>query len=208
MIRSRRRKKNFKKLFLIVAFSSLLFLLTFVSETFAKYKSDATGLADISIARWNIFINDQDIIEYSDISNVLEPTFIPSEHVKSGVLAPQVVGYYDIVINYTNVDVSFNYTIESNINEDSSVQDIIITGYSLNGGDIIPIEDKIEGTGLFTDTNKIKSYRVYITWSDEETDSMDNSQDTAAALSGENASIDVNVNFSQIISLPEEPEEP
>lgn len=193
--------QKFRRLYLIIAFSSLLLLLTFISETYAKYKTDATGTTNMSIARWNLIVNNQDIINYSNFSNVLSPTFINSPHVKNGVIAPKVVGYFDIVINYNNVDVSFNYKINTNVNINSSVSDIIITGYSLNGGDIIPVDknfNELSGIGYLTDQTKMKSYRIYITWSDDDTDSMNNKKDTLAALSGINASFDVSINFTQL----------
>lgn len=192
---------NFKNLKLVLAFLSLFVLISSVEETYAKYNTEAEGQANINIARWQISINNQDIITDSYITNVITPTLINNPNVKNGVIAPLSVGYFDLILNYTNVDVSFNYGITTSIATNSNVTDLKVTGYSENGGNVIPVDSNMNNVGntiLVTDTNRIKTIRVYITWDDFETETMNNSADTMAAINQGKAILNVSIRFTQI----------
>lgn len=186
----------------IVIFVAIFVLITSIQDTYGKYKSDATGTTNMSIARWNIVINNQDIVTNNYITNTLTPYFVENEHVASGVLAPSVVGYFDLNIDCSAVDVSFNYSISSSISETSSVDDLVVIGYSINGGAIVPVDGMLDfnETVLLSDQTKIRNIRIYIKWDDSETETMNNASDTLAALSGLSAKINVDVNFTQVIN--------
>lgn len=192
---------NFKNLKLVVAFLSLFVLISFVQETYAKYNTEAEGQASVNIARWQISINDQDIITDSYITNVITPTLLNNPNVKDGVIAPQSLGYFDLILNYTNVDVSFNYGITTSISTSSGVSDLKVTGYSENGGAIIPVNGSMTNIGkdiLITNTNRTNSIRVYITWEDSDEENMNNSADTTAAINQGKAILNVAIKFKQI----------
>lgn len=191
---------NFTKIKLIIACLSLFLLISFVQDTYAKYNTEATGEANINIARWQIMINNQDIITDSFITNVISPTIIANPHVKSGTLAPLSTGYFDLILNYTNVDVSFDYDIISSINISSDVTDLHVTGYSENGGSITPVTENlnISDTVLFSEPIRTKTVRVYITWDDSASENMNNSDDTMASITNGKAILSVSLNFSQI----------
>ena len=189
------------RLVLAMALFSLVISFVLIQETYAKYQTTAEGTTNISIARWKIKINSQDIITDSVITNTITPIFSGNEHIKAGVIAPKSEGYFDIVIDSTNVDVSFKYTVSTSINENSVVDDLNVTGYSLNGGTIIPVSgslNDVTNTIMYGSSTTTNSLRIYIAWEDFEEENMNNSDDTLAALSEGKANLDVLLTFTQI----------
>lgn len=190
-----------KKINIILACIALIFSLIIIQDTYAKYLTAATGGANISIARWRILVNDQDIRNNSDITQTITPKFIENEHISSDIIAPLSEGYFDLIIDHTSADVSFEYEIATTVNETSSVQDIITTGYSINGGEITELTEEnkiIKNTVPLSNEEKIITIRIYIKWDDSENATMDNEQDTQATLSDTPAKLDVNLSFKQI----------
>jgi hypothetical protein len=188
-----------KKIKLFIALISLFYSLTLIQSTYAKYISSAVGNANISIARWNILVNNQDIKNNSNFTNTIEPTFEGNANIAPNIIAPTSTGYFDITINGSNTDVQYKYTIGLNVSAGSSVKDLKITKYTIDDG---PTEyqltnNTLENTVHLNDTNKIHKYRFYVEWSDGTGETMDNTADTAATNNGQ-ASFDVAVNVIQI----------
>lgn len=187
--------KNKIKFF--IALISLVYCISLIQDTYAKYVSSASGNATMSIARWNILVNDTDIKNNSNFTNTITPVFEGNENIANNVIAPTSTGYFDIVLDGANADVSFNYTINLEVDETSDVSDLVIEKYTI-GSD--PTEYTYDGTIsnniILTDVNKTISYRFYVTWNDSETASMDNVGDTLAA--GGEAKIAVSINFIQL----------
>lgn len=190
---------NISKIKIVVACLSLFLLINIVQDTYAKYNTEALGDANLNISRWQIRVNNQDIISDSFLTNVITPVLISNPHVKSGTMAPLSQGYFDLVLNYANVDVSFEYEISSEISELSSVTDLKVTGYSENGGTTVPVTGDLSLTDiiLLNETVRNKTLRVYITWEDSIDETMDNSDDTMASINLGKAILSVNVRFTQ-----------
>lgn len=187
--------KNKIKFF--IALISLVYCISLIQDTYAKYISSASGNATMSIARWNILVNDTDIKNNSNFTNTITPIFGENENVANNVIAPTSTGYFDIVLDGANADVSFNYTINLEVDETSDVSDLVIEKYTI-GSDTTEYtyDGTISKNIILTDINKTISYRFYVTWNDNETASMDNMSDTLAA--GGEAKIAVSINFIQL----------
>lgn len=103
--------------------------------------------------------------------------------------------------NFKDADVSFEYEISVAASENSSVKDLVTTGYSVDDGEKINFDEfnsPIKETILLTDNIETRKIRIYVKWNDDENALMDNSQDTAATSSGNPASLLVNISFTQI----------
>ena len=189
---------NNRKFRLLLAFISLLVLVDLVQDTYAKYVSSADANGNLTIARWAFTVNNQDVIANNDFSNTIVPVFDENSNISSNVIAPTSTGHFDITINSTNVDVSFNEVITLSKSNNNTVSDLVFTGYSINNGDIIEFEDEtvITNTHLLGEQNTINTYRFYIEWKDGDNEEMDNSQDTEATVNG-TAAVNVNINFIQ-----------
>lgn len=191
--------KNIKKILFIISCISACISLFFIVETYSRYVSTATGTADISIAKWNITVNDLTVKNNTDLSSKITPIFPGNDHIKADIIAPTAEGYFDLNLNYANADVSFDYEITVTAAEESLVSDLVTTGYSINNGQTISTNDDLSiiGTVLNTETTRTQSIRIFIKW-DDEAGTMDNSADTAATIPDDaKALLDVNISFKQ-----------
>lgn len=196
--------KNYKKLLILLAVICLAIAIISFLLIYAKYTTSANSQTDVPIARWNILVNNISIKDQSDISQTLQPIFPGNENIAKDILAPTAEGYFDLYFDYNDVDVSFKYTISLAPSEQSSVKDIVATGYSVDDGEIINFtnynEDITDSISLDNPT-RTRKIRVYVKWNDDSnTATMDNYADTESALSGNSALFNVNITFDQIIA--------
>lgn len=190
-----------KKWHLVLAICALILCITQIQQTYAKYLDTKEGDTDFTIAKWKILVNQQDITEASTMSSLINPVYIENEHMKEGVIAPGREGYFDLVIDSSNTEVSFRYDISVTSSENSSVNDLIITGYSLNDSEIIPVSDQLNNLSnviYYTDTSKENKIRIYFKWRDGTGENMNNEADTNASIQGVNAKLKANITFTQI----------
>lgn len=190
-----------KYFIIILAFLSFVLCIFFIEESYAKYISSARENAEMSVARWRILVNNNDIRNESSTFASLTPVFPGNENIAAGIIAPTSEGYFDLIIDATDADVSFRYTISFSVNESSSVKDLVVFKYTINDGEPINIEkDKqiIENAVLQANNTEPIKLRVFVVWDDGEGSSMDNSQDTEATKSGIPAKMDVNLSFIQL----------
>lgn len=195
-----------KKAFLLLA--CVWFIITFsvIQTTYAKYVTNLDANTNIIISYWNILVHNQDIIENSDISQVMSEvlTLPGNDYTKPGVIVPGSTGYLDLDIDSSKVTVPFAVTVSASINETSSLTtDFVVSGYSLDGGttivDVTPIDDTSQDTtfsiNIAADVDNTV-IRVYTTWLD---DGLDSKEDTALGISGGTAILDINLKFEQIV---------
>lgn len=188
-----------KKIRIFLFLISLLYFVSLIQNTYAKYSTSTEASTDISIARWNILVNDQDIKNNSNFSNTIKPVFKGNEYIKDDIIAPTSSGYFDIVVNGENTDVSFKTTITIKTSDINTITDLQITGYSVDDSTEIKTltNNTLEDTFNYNDTTKTKKYRFYVEWIDGENETMDNSLDTSSTTDG-TAAFDININFIQI----------
>lgn len=195
-----------KKLLFCISCLFLIISLSVIKNTYAKYITSADGDANINIARWKILVNNQDIAQNKELSNVITPVFDGNDNIASNVIAPTAEGYFDILIDASNTDVSLKYEITTSDNADSAVSDLIISGYSIDDSERQQIvsddgQIKIENEILYNSTDKDIKLRVFLKWNDDETNgaTMDNQADTNATKTDTNlAKVNVNLKFIQI----------
>lgn len=186
-----------RKIAIFVALLSLFYSVTLIQTTYAKYVSSAEANSNINIARWSITVNNQDVIQNSNFTNSLSPVFNNNQYIKENVIAPTSEGYFDIIIDGTNADVSFKYTVTINPISNRTIKDLKIVKYTIDDVDYT-YNDNIAGIINYNDENKTKSIRVFFIWNDdEETQEMNNNEDTLATING-NANYRVNINLIQV----------
>lgn len=191
---------NKKIVFLIFCISILLCFLT-IQETYAKYSTSNSTTTNMSIARWRILVNNFDIRNNLSTSSVIEPVFSGNSNISDGYIAPTATGYFDVLIDATETDVSFNYSISLGQNNNNEVTDLIITGYTINNGTQQTYNNTaITGTINNTDVNKTIQIRVFVTWNDGTGATMNNAADTDTTGEDATAKLDVNLNFIQLAS--------
>ena len=191
-------KKHF---IFIMAFLSFILCIFFIQESYAKYLTATSENATMNVARWRILVNNKDIREVSTTNAIITPVFEGNEHIANGIIAPTSEGYFDLVIDATEADVSFKYSINFSVNNNSSVTDLIATKYSINNGEFIYLDrdnQSISNQVLQVNNTNPINIRVYVLWDDGENATMDNTADTEATKNNNTAKMDVNLSFTQL----------
>ena len=193
--------KFLQKVLILLSFVALFFSINTIIDTYGKYFTSVEEDAEIKIARWRILINGEDVRNNASTKEIITPIFLGNENISSGVIAPHAEGYFDLIIDGSNADVSFKYDISIGVSEESSVKDLIVTGYSIDEGEIIEssIDDIISNTVPLVQENKVINVRVYIKWNDDENSVMTNEEDTNATSSNIDAKLDVSLTFTQVV---------
>ena len=208
-----------KRICFVLLLMSCSLCLCFMSSTYSRYVAGTTGNIDILFAKWQILINDQDITSENTSNISITPTIEQNENVKENTIAPTSKGYFDIDIDPTNVDVSFKYTINLNINNEE-IPDLMITKYTIlpndyEEGDTIEyttLQENIITNNLIYD-NETENFnfdpftvRIYFEWYEGEEEQMNDEADTEIGLEAAEAeeedltfTINANITFQQII---------
>lgn len=180
-------------LVLLLAISSIYLL----QSTYAKYRKKVEQGVELSLARWNIKLNNQSIAGKTAVSSDVTPYFETNENIAENVLAPGVTGYFDIEIDASDVDVSFNYLL--NIVQNEQYPDIIAYGYSLDPTSNIILDIPEDGiTGDIVHNTPLTKLRIYIKWDDSSNNVMDNAADTALAINNSTFTLTASFIFTQI----------
>ncbi len=193
-----------KKFILVIIACILLALLTFlISQVYAKYITSVTGNASIAISRWNIKVNDLSIKNNDDISAKITPVFPGNDNIAANIIAPTAEGYFDLVFDFSDVDVSFKYDINVTADDTSAVSDLVTTGYSIDGGTRVNFADfntPISDTIHLADNINSRTIRVYVMWNDDpDTATMNNIDDTASTLKSDSSAVlKVSVALTQV----------
>jgi len=210
-----------KRISFMLLLMSCSLCLCFMSSTYSRYVAGTTGNIDILFAKWQILVNNEDIANQNNSNITITPTIESNENIKADTIAPSSKGYFDIDIDPTNVDVSFKYTVELEIdNED--IPDLIISKYTILPSDYEE-GDTLEYTTLQESTitndllydNETEGFsfepftlRIYFEWYEDEDELMNDEADTAIGLAAAEAeeneeeltfTINANIAFEQII---------
>lgn len=183
-------------IFIIIVTVSLMYLF---QASYAKYKREILGNTNSTIASWNIKVNNESINNKTVLTNYITPTYDTNQYVKSGVLAPGSTGYFELVINALEVDVDFNYEISGEVNQDTPLNDLIITRYE-QGGVVSNYNSTDKITGEIQKNSNNTTIKVYFKWNDDvATETMNNKQDTDYAIDPDNqqTKIKVTIKFTQ-----------
>ena len=189
-----------RKFRLLLACLSLLLLIDMMQDSFAKYVSTAEANGNFTIARWSFMVNQQDVLNNSDFSTTIIPTFDADQNIAAGVIAPTSTGYFDVTIDSTNVGVAYDEEISLSNGTNSTVTDLIFTGYKLNNGNTIAFQNSTNPSFTIShslnEQNRVNTYRFFIEWRDGQGENMNNSADTQASKNG-SAAIKINLRFIQ-----------
>mgnify|MGYP007069835766 CR=1 FL=1 len=187
--------KNKKTVILILAFLSLFAFLGSAAYTYAKYRSGITGTIGSEIAKWNFVINDEFITANRDTTlniplSSLDNCTGDECKVTSGKIAPGSKKSFDIIVDYTDVSLDFNYTLTIS---DSAIPDLKI---EIDGNET---ENEISKDVIIADAGdeKKESITVIIEWKDDgDADEVMSDEDDTAIGSGDDTEISFNVTLN------------
>lgn len=197
-----------KRIKVILILLTLSVTLSFMSDTYSRYVVDANSNIEISFAKWQILVNETDISTNNTSNITFEPTIEKNENVADNKMAPSSTGYFDIEIDPTNVDVSFKYSINLDI-DNENIPDLVITKYTIipesyTEKDVIVYNylenNKLENTLTYNNSPFEKfTVRVYFQWYEGENELMSDEIDTQIANSDTTFKINASINFEQVI---------
>lgn len=198
----KKEKKNDLTFILIFIIGVTLSFAFLFQSSYAKYKKQISGDVKFSIAEWNIYLNNENITGKDSLENNLIPIYDKNDYIKENAIAPGSTGYVDLNIDATNVDVTFAYSIETSIPDESVVKDLKITHYQIAPENETSTKIVYDGTTPITGTilhnTPTTTIRLFIIWDDSETNTMDNTTDTLAATNSKNQGIiKTTINFIQ-----------
>lgn len=122
--------KNKRMLSFFRILLALSFIISFlcIAKTYAKYQEDIGTNYEIGIKRWMIKVNEYYINNRETITEVMSPTFVANEYIKDGVIVPGSEGYFDINMDFSEVDVKFNFELDIG---QADMLDFKIYGYKM-----------------------------------------------------------------------------
>ena len=199
-------KAKFK---ILIVLSLMGFSLSIMSNTYSRYVANTTGDIAMAFSKWQILVNNFDIENSNSTSVDITPTILENENVANNKLAPTSKGYFDIEINPTAVQVSFNYNIK--ILKDNNMPDLIIDKYAIivdnNENDLIYndiLDNEISDSCIFEDKEDFSfkpfTIRVFFEWYDGNDNLMNDTDDTNLVNENESINIKANIQFEQKIS--------
>ena len=139
--------------------------------SYGLFESERTNTSQIDIAKWQVKVNDDSINGSVSTFTVDNINWNSSPNVKEGKIAPGGSGYFDIVIDPNDTDVSIIYNITfdfSNLDEDQFVIDEII---ELDNKPIVHTDTYTYSNIMTLDDindNETNTIRVYISWVNDE----------------------------------------
>lgn len=213
-----------KKFKILAVFVCLSLTLGLMSNTYSRYIADTTNNFKIDFAKWEVIVNTVDITASASTSIDITPTMYANPNIASNTIAPSSSGYFDILIDPSNTDVSFNYSIELEL-LNLNLTDIVIGKYALldddfNGDDdsatkLDIVDNTIEGSlsygnlnnGTVTDSKySFNSFtiRVYFEWIEGKSETLNDEADTQigvdAAANDTQLQIQATMHFEQKLS--------
>ena len=199
-------------------FIPLSLFLCFMSNTYSRYVADTTGNLKMSFAQWQILVNNDDITNNFTSSIILTPVIDKNKYVEDNKIAPSSTGYFDISIDPSNVDVSFNYSIYLDVVNDN-IPDLMITKYAIldddyNENDVITYKNiennlihgslDVENVATITDEMQEHSFKPFIIricfeWYDGISETMSDEADTLVGNNASNTDLEINaqIKFEQ-----------
>ena len=105
-----------------------------------------------------------------------------------------LAGYFDLNIDFSQVDVSFDYTVSISAGSQNAVADFVVTGYSIDNNTIQQFEDStntltenISYTADILEGTTSRDIRIFVKWNDNPiTKTMNNIDDTNTTLNSAN----------------------
>ena len=183
-----------------------IFLFLIIITTYAKYITSQDTTAKARIAQWNIKLNDQNISDNMDFSELIELVYDENPNIAEDVIVPTSSGYFIVNIESTGTELPFEYEFSLDVSE-SAVADYRITSYLLFDGsdyhnpltaaeiaelraqtdDFVELESS--STTISGEVNPpddldetvINSFLIYFGWYDGENEVLDNYGDVESS---------------------------
>lgn len=189
---------NMKRVLLLISLLMLFFTIYLTMDTYALFESNKNYDVSSDIAKFVIKVNGSEAKTEEFVVDSI--AYYENEYVIENKIAPLVDGYFDIVIDAEDVEVSLRYDIEFDFSS-LSIPGLVISSITELGGNTLVLTDKDTYSGVITladmDSSTVNTVRVSISWqNDEANNEVDSSWGMVA---NKVISIPVNVKLTQYL---------
>lgn len=187
-----------KRVLLLISLLMLFFTIYLTMDTYALFESNKNYDVSSDIAKFVIKVNGSEAKTEEFVVDSI--AYYENEYVIENKIAPLVDGYFDIVIDAEEVEVSLRYDIEFDFSS-LSIPGLVISSITELGGNTLVLTDKDTYSGVITladmDSSTVNTVRVSISWqNDEANNEVDSSWGMVA---NKVISIPVNVKLTQYL---------
>ena len=187
-----------KRVLLLISLLMLFFTIYLTMDTYALFESNKNYDVSSDIAKFVIKVNGSEAKTEEFVVDSI--AYYENEYVIENKIAPLVDGYFDIVIDAEEVEVSLRYDIEFDFSS-LSIPGLVISSITELGGNTLVLTDKDTYSGLITladmDSSTVNTVRVSISWQNDE---ANNEVDSSWGMVADKViSIPVNVKLTQYL---------
>lgn len=189
---------NMKRVLLLISLLMLFFTIYLTMDTYALFESNKNYDVSSDIAKFVIKVNGSEAKTEEFVVDSI--AYYENEYVIDNKIAPLVDGYFDIVIDAEEVEVSLRYDIEFDFSS-LSIPGLVISSITELGGNTLVLTDKDTYSGVITladmDSSTVNTVRVSISWQNDE---ANNEVDSSWGMVADKViSIPVNVKLTQYL---------
>lgn len=187
-----------KRVLLLISLLMLFFTIYLTMDTYALFESNKNYDVSSDIAKFVIKVNGSEAKTEEFVVDSI--AYYENEYVIENKIAPLVDGYFDIVIDAEEVEVSLRYDIEFDFSS-LSIPGLVISSITELGGNTLVLTDKDTYSGVITladmDSSTVNTVRVSISWQNDE---ANNEVDSSWGMVADKViSIPVNVKLTQYL---------
>lgn len=187
-----------KRVLLLISLLMLFFTIYLAMDTYALFESNKNYDVSSDIAKFVIKVNGSEAKTEEFVVDSI--AYYENEYVIDNKIAPLVDGYFDIVIDAEEVEVSLRYDIEFDFSS-LSIPGLVISSITELGGNTLVLTDKDTYSGVITladmDSSTVNTVRVSISWQNDE---ANNEVDSSWGMVADKViSIPVNVKLAQYL---------
>ena len=189
---------NMKRVLLLISLLMLFFTIYLTMDTYALFESNKNYDVSSDIAKFVIKVNGSEAKTEEFVVDSI--AYYENEYVIENKIAPLVDGYFDIVIDAEEVEVSLRYDIEFDFSS-LSIPGLVISSITELGGNTLVLTDKDTYSGVITladmDSSTVNTVRVSISWQNDE---ANNEVDSSWGMVADKViSIPVNIKLTQYL---------
>ena len=176
------KEKTKLRIIQIMCIISILITIFSIQRTYAKYFEKVDIRYQTNIKRWLINVNTYNIHEMSELNQVMQPVIVDDENMNNNnTLVPGRKGYFEMLIDYSAVDLAFEYEFYIEQLNNNPLEDFEIYGYEVidaDGTSTVTETKEIKGvidptTEVDSNGDKKRKIRVLFRWNDENADTAD-----------------------------------
>ena len=176
------KEKTKLRIIQILCIISILITIFSIQRTYAKYFEQVDSTYQTGIKRWLINVNTYNIHEMSELNQVMQPILVDDENMNNNnTLVPGRKGYFEMLIDYSAVDLAFEYEFFIEQLNNEPLEDFEIYGYEVidaDGTSTVTETKEIKGvidptTEVDSNGDKKREIRVLFRWNDENADTTD-----------------------------------